>query len=150
MTGLVGATAITLRQPYASLVAYGVKRIETRSWSTEFRGSLLIHAGVSMGLDPVGGWRVVIDGRVPTIVHEDGEVLDCLLGAHVASVRLADVVPASDVLVTADLTDQLPLGNFGPGQFAWLLDSLQRFDEPVHERGRQGLWRSRVIVGLDS
>lgn len=36
---------LTVRQPWASLISLGVKRIETRSWSTSFRGPLAIHAG---------------------------------------------------------------------------------------------------------
>jgi hypothetical protein len=40
--------AITLYQPWATLVAMGKKRIETRSWSTNYRGSLAIHAGQNM------------------------------------------------------------------------------------------------------
>lgn len=37
--------ALTLRQPWASLVANGVKTIETRSWATKHRGRIAIHAG---------------------------------------------------------------------------------------------------------
>lgn len=44
---------LTLSQPYASLVALGAKRIETRSWRTSYRGPLAIHA--AKGLGPVGG-----------------------------------------------------------------------------------------------
>jgi len=40
--------AITLRQPWASLVAQGYKDIENRSWRTNFRGQVLIHAGKGM------------------------------------------------------------------------------------------------------
>jgi activating signal cointegrator 1 len=36
--------AITLTQPWATLVAIGAKRIETRSWPTNYRGPLAIHA----------------------------------------------------------------------------------------------------------
>lgn len=36
--------ALTLWQPWASLVAIGVKTIETRSWATKYRGPLAIHA----------------------------------------------------------------------------------------------------------
>lgn len=35
---------ITLHQPWASLVSIGAKTIETRSWSTGYRGRLAIHA----------------------------------------------------------------------------------------------------------
>ena len=44
---------ITLTQPWATLVAIGAKRIETRSWPTRYRGPLAIHAAI--GLGPVGG-----------------------------------------------------------------------------------------------
>ena len=37
--------ALTIRQPWASLIAAGMKTIETRSWSTKYRGPLAIHAG---------------------------------------------------------------------------------------------------------
>lgn len=47
--------AITLTQPWATLVAIGAKRIETRSWATSYRGRLAIHA--AKGLGPVGGKR---------------------------------------------------------------------------------------------
>ena len=34
--------AISLHQPWASMIARGIKDIETRTWSTEYRGELLI------------------------------------------------------------------------------------------------------------
>lgn len=36
--------ALSIWEPWASLIACGTKRIETRSWSTEYRGPLLICA----------------------------------------------------------------------------------------------------------
>lgn len=36
--------ALTLCQPWASLIAWGEKQYETRSWSTDYRGLLAIHA----------------------------------------------------------------------------------------------------------
>lgn len=39
--------AISIRQPYAWLIANGHKDIENRTWSTRFRGRVLIHAGVN-------------------------------------------------------------------------------------------------------
>ncbi|MBK8211826.1 MAG: ASCH domain-containing protein [Rhodospirillales bacterium] len=50
---------VTLTQPWATLVAIGAKRIETRSWETLYRGPLLIHAGA--GLAPVGGMRGLVE-----------------------------------------------------------------------------------------
>lgn len=91
--------ALTIRQPWASLIAHGVKTIETRSWSTEYRGPLAIHAGRAR--PPVidfGRWSV------PPVVGalcewgQEGERpllrrIDMPLGAVVATCTLADVVP---------------------------------------------------------
>lgn len=51
--------AITLTQPWATLIAVGAKKIETRSWSTSYRGPLAIHA--AKGLGPVGGEEGLLD-----------------------------------------------------------------------------------------
>ncbi|NEQ45665.1 MAG: ASCH domain-containing protein [Leptolyngbya sp. SIOISBB] len=46
---------ITLWQPWASLVAYGFKQYETRSWATNYRGPLLIHAAKRPFVHPTSG-----------------------------------------------------------------------------------------------
>ena len=42
--GAPSLTCLTMHQPWASLLVYGIKRIEGRAWSTQHRGSLWIHA----------------------------------------------------------------------------------------------------------
>ena len=46
--------AISIKQPWASLIAYGIKDIENRTWRTNYRGRVLIHAGASKK----EGWRL--------------------------------------------------------------------------------------------
>jgi hypothetical protein len=41
--------AITIIQPWATLIALGEKKFETRSWTTKYRGPLAIHAGMKWG-----------------------------------------------------------------------------------------------------
>ena len=36
---------ITIKQPFASLIAAGIKEYEFRTWKTKYRGEILIHAG---------------------------------------------------------------------------------------------------------
>lgn len=36
---------ITIKQPFASLIAEGLKEYEFRTWRTNYRGKILIHAG---------------------------------------------------------------------------------------------------------
>lgn len=104
---------LTVRQPHASLIALGVKTIETRSWSTRYRGPLLIHAGkqfVEKGYSgEFGGWlarRTSYSGApyllAPGTWPGSGALdwnemlpapLELPLGAIVASCKLVDCVP---------------------------------------------------------
>ena len=43
--------AISLWQPWATLIANGHKRYETRAWRTAYRGPLLIHAGLGADIE---------------------------------------------------------------------------------------------------
>lgn len=96
--------ALSLWQPWASLIALGVKTIETRSWSTQYRGPLAIHAGAKK---PRNVWAqeppdlydpIAIDRylEITEDVHGSGSFLYQWrgpLGAIVATCTLADVVP---------------------------------------------------------
>lgn len=146
---------ITLTQPYASLVAIGAKKIETRSWSTSFRGPLAIHA--AKGLGPVGGkvgftelcvsspfWEALTGagycgpwGRQPP------------RGAIVAVCELAECIPIEEGLLSFQspgvdwwiITEQeRAFGDYTPGRYAWLLSNVRALPEPIPAKGALGLW----------
>jgi hypothetical protein len=48
--------ALSIRQPWAWLVASGVKDIENRTWDTRYRGMVLIHAGKALDVDGFRNW----------------------------------------------------------------------------------------------
>ena len=161
--------ALSLWQPWASLIALGVKTIETRSWSTTYRGPLLIHAGQHLarldeapacwdllGLDAYTATRST---EAPSRFPEGEQVAAPLpLGAVVATCTLEFVVPTEDVrfdgtqgsdyvLVASPSRATLhsqsgnePLGDFTRGRYAWALADIRPLPEPIPARGRQGLW----------
>jgi len=150
--------ALTVRQPWASLIACGAKTIETRSWKTSYRGSLLIHAGkASPDLSWEGaGWALAqkhLDHERVSLAYRHAYDVDGLvlpLGAVVAVASLADVVPIVDLdsgeeSPPADgswawsVEGQRQLGDFGDRRWAWLLRDVRLID-PVPAKGRQGLW----------
>lgn len=185
--------ALTLHQPWASLIAVGAKTIETRSWSTSHRGALAIHAGkhrpectqweegpfddiVQGDLGHQFGARederrygtIIPDSWFLTLAPEHRDYIPMPLGAVVASCTLANVVPIVDdgtarncvdvrvgswpdnaalrvddadgQEVIVEVGDQVGLGDFTPGRFAWLLEDVTLLAEPVPAKGRQGLW----------
>lgn len=44
-TGICLMKVITIKQPFATLIAEGLKEYEFRTWKTKYRGEVLIHAG---------------------------------------------------------------------------------------------------------
>jgi hypothetical protein len=130
--------ALTLTQPYATLVAIGVKRIETRSWQTSYRGPLAIHAG--KGLGPVGGERGLVALYQDDVFAQALKGYALPRGVIVAVCILMDCVP-TDEAHTWKLTDQeRAFGNYTPGRYAWLLADVRPVDPPIPARGAQGLW----------
>lgn len=144
--------ALTLTQPWATLVAIGAKRFETRSWSTGYRGPLAIHAG--KGLGPVGGMRglravcATEPFRRVLLDYELEDLSDPALlprGRVVATVRLAGVRRVEDLatpgrmeLAGAPLWER-SFGDYSPGRFAWVLaDVVPARSAPI--RGALGLW----------
>ena len=123
--------ALSLTQPWATLVALGHKRIETRSWSTRFIGPIAIHAAKGFP----SACRLFAEeeraiGRVPAQLP---------LGAVVA------VVTVISCRFTVDVAPQLTplerrLGDYSPGRYAWFLSDIQALREPVPCKGALGLW----------
>lgn len=53
--------AISIKQPWANLIAYGIKTIETRTWKTKYRGRLLIVSSKKPSMYPCGSIVAVAD-----------------------------------------------------------------------------------------
>ncbi len=145
---------LTLYQPWASAVANGAKCLETRSWKTNYRGWLAIHAGartVSRGevLHFLTGpdaahWRWAFDlpvrlGEVPDKKLAD-QFRDLLPRSVIVAVcRLVDCLPSEqirDKLSTAEKA----FGDFSDSRFAWLLDDVKVVKPGLPCGGARGLW----------
>ena len=162
--------AITLWQPWASLIALGVKTIETRSWPAPkalIGGRIAIHAAKRQPVE-VGTRRLCSGGTAMwDYAHPHSDPVDLPLGAVVATATLADCVPitactdethhiclsgSGDLYEHWPLTgrhvddteagrnDQLPYGHFAPGRWAWMLTDIEALPDPIPATGRQGVW----------
>lgn len=82
--------AITIKQPWSTLIALGLKRYETRSWQTKYRGKLAIHAG-------------------KTVDEEHYEKFKSILQPY--GIKSIDELPTGAVIAICDLTDCLKVFN---------------------------------------
>lgn len=109
--------ALTIHQPWASLIMAGIKDIENRRWSTKHRGPLWVHAGrATDSTASATGARRLLD---------------------------TDDLPAGMVLGLVTVTDVV---QHHPSQWAehgywhWILADPRPLAEPIPFRGSQGLW----------
>jgi activating signal cointegrator 1 len=131
--------ALTLTQPWASLVALGEKRIETRSWSTNYTGLLAIHAAKSFP-----GWAKEACKEEPfysslRVPHANYCYPELCLGHVLCTVNLMGCRRTEDV--RKQLTPkELAFGDYEDGRFAWFLTITALYGKPIPARGSLGLW----------
>lgn len=125
--------ALSLWQPWASAIALGIKTVETRAWSTKYRGPLLIHATQRFPREArefAATERAL--GRLPPRLP---------LGAVVAVATLVDVRPTEEVALEVSALERL-YGDYTPGRWAWMLSDVRPLAvaELFGATGLQGLW----------
>ena len=149
--GLVKIKVITLYQPWASLVAIGVKRIETRSWATSFRGPLAIHAAKTF---PKSARDLCGDDQFTFELVKGGYMRPDELprGAVIATCRLVGckmIISMPTVAFnrpdvryyTEGMSEQeKAFGDYTPGRYVWILEDVKILPEPIPEKGHQRLW----------
>ncbi|MFF2016241.1 ASCH domain-containing protein [Paenibacillus sp. NPDC058177] len=142
--------AITIIQPWATLIAVGEKQFETRSWSTKYRGELAIHAGKKVDREACQ------KPEIQAALERHGYTADNLpTGAVVATCDLANVYPitnhfeysgeaasinAEGVIEEIFEGNEYAFGWYEVGRYAWELHAVRRLPEPIPEKGQQGLW----------
>lgn len=129
---------LTLRQPYAWLVVFGGKDVENRSWTTDYRGPILIHAGKEMTR---AEYRRAHEFALRHDIEVPGaEALD--FGGIVGIANLVDIVSPSAIDPKTQARrrwhmapEEVPSGK---PQFGWLLQDITPV-EFIPCQGAQGL-----------
>lgn len=136
---------ISIWQPWATLMAAGYKRIETRSWPPHGLkpGQLVaIHAGKRW----TGVQRAICDGepfkRCLVQAHQRGlwDAAHPPLGCVVAIARFDHFAATSGGIDYEQMTDEEHhFGNYSGGRFGWFFSEVRPV-EPIPLRGQQGLF----------
>lgn len=127
---------ISLWQPWASLMAIGAKRIETRSWSTWHRGLLAIHAAKKWSRE----LEVMTAGEPFVSCLRDERELP--MGAIVCLVNLRAIHSTGDIFsrINSISVQERAFGDYSPGRYGWVTDGVYRLPRPIPYRGAQGVF----------
>lgn len=124
--------ALTITEPYASLIRDGVKHIETRSWKTRYRGPILVHASGK---------------AIPRAYRENTDLMELVADTHpgciLCKARLVDCIEMTDDWIATLSETERICGFYSPGRYGWVLEDIEPV-EPVPVKGKLGLWECEV------
>lgn len=124
---------LSLTEPYATLIRLGKKKIETRSFKTNYRGELYIHASST---------------KIPKEWKNNKELMNLVkdsvlnFGYIILKCKLVDCVYMDEEFLDKIKKDKLEylVGDYKPGRYAWILDDIQVLDRPIFAKGKLGIW----------
>lgn len=119
---------LTIKEPWASLIVNGYKIYEFRSWKTNYRGKILIHAGMSLEKDMLKKFEKYNLNCSKGAIIGEAELVDCILIDEDFKRKLLSI--DSTVYSKSNHTDT----------YAWKLENVKKYDTPIYRKGRLGLW----------
>lgn len=130
--------ALSIKEPYASLILHGYKMIETRSWKAPANmigKEIIIHASKSNNrIDKeylTNKWLMTVIGCL--------HIVDNLnFGKAIAKARLVDCVPVEKIRDDIGWVEYV-CGFYDDGRYAWILDDVTPI-EPFETKGHLGFW----------
>lgn len=121
---------ITIKQPWATLIAEGLKKYEFRTWNTKYRGDILIHAGKGIDKEALARFK-----------HYN---LEYPTGCIIAKVKITDCVYVDDKFVqevgpTNPLVYRGIINKKDWEGYGFKLENVQKI-KPININGKLGLW----------
>lgn len=117
--------ALTIKEPWASLIVQGFKKYEFRSWKTNYRGKVLIHAGLSKeNIEKYKDYNLDISSG--EIIGE-ACITECILVDEKLDKKLRKI-------------DKNVYGNNHIGLYAFKLENVKKYNKKIKAKGKLGLW----------
>ena len=121
---------LTIKQPWATLIAEGIKEYEFRTWNTKYRGYILIHAGKSIDQEAMRRFKDY-NFEYPT-------------GCIIAKAKLTDSVYVDDdfvnkVAYSNPLVYRGIINKADWCGFGFKLENVKKVN-PIYINGKLGLW----------
>lgn len=125
---------LSLKEPFATLIKNKKKLVETRSWNTNYRGELYIHASVTKIDKEISGRKELFDLL-------GNESLG--FGMIICKCRLVDCIYMTKEYVEdmkKNHYQEYLCGEYKEGRYAWILNSIEPLEEPIKAKGQLGIW----------
>lgn len=124
---------LSLTEPFATLIKNGVKTIETRSWKTNYRGKLYIHASST---------KIPKDYRSNKDLMSLVDVNELNYGNIICCCDLVDCIEMDNAFIDEikKNKNEYICGLYSKGRYAWILKNIETLDIPIKAKGHLGIW----------
>lgn len=123
--------ALTIKQPWASLIVHGIKDIENRTWKTDYRGKILIHSSKKLPKDHWGLLNPIQYKKAMDFIIENCDPI-LPLGVIIGEVEVIDCVQNHSSIWAM------------PNLWNWVLANPVIYDKPIIDvRGKLSFWEYR-------
>jgi activating signal cointegrator 1 len=138
---------LSIIQPWATLIALGEKKFETRSWPTKHRGELAIHS--SKKIDK----PACREESIRSVLAKHGYSEKNLpIGVILATCTLSDCFQVIEDKKTSAILDvgvtvsgnEYKFGDFSEGRFAWEVLNINILPAPIPAKGKLGIWNYTI------
>jgi len=137
--------ALTIKQPWASLIAHGIKDIENRTWKTNFRGGIYIHASAK---ESGSLYELLNDKQIKAASNHWTAAPPFPyrpLAAIIGEVDIVDCV-INAPSIWAEKTD-LSEGVYFKPIYNWVLSNPILYDKPIlNVKGKLSFWEPDLSI----
>ena len=124
--------ALTIKQPWASLIINGHKTYELRSWKTTYRGKILIHTSKQEEKKEIKRFENYNLDYINSAIIGEAEITDCIKIDEAFYEKLNKL---NKEIYKIDNYENL---------YAWKLENIKKYEVPIYTKGKLGLWNYKI------
>lgn len=139
--------ALSIKQPWASLIAHGIKDIENRTWKTNFRGRIYIHVSAKLADYKLTdeqlkecGCKILWDSdKLVSAIIGEVDIIDCVINHPSIWAEQTDIPSLGDVLDDVKFIGRAIPPN--PLIYNWVLANPVLYEKPIlNVKGKLSFW----------
>lgn len=121
---------ITVKQPFATLIAEGVKEYEFRTWRTKYRGDILIHAGKGVDKEAMKKYEKYNFSYPSGCIIAKAKIKDCVF----IDAEMRKVLSEKNSFVYSNVINNRDWNGYG-----FVISDVSKID-PIEVNGKLSLW----------
>lgn len=127
---------LSLKEPFATLIANNIKNIETRSFKTNYRGELYIHASKS---------KINNTDERTQLLIKLLPIKELSYGNIIAKCQLVDCIYMDELFINKIKKNNIEYlcGNYEIDRYAWILNDVEKLEKEIPVKGQLGIWNCK-------